>query len=1139
MTNTTSHATFFSNLIPSEEDENISSDQIKEADELEKAVSNLIDLSQVHSASFDEKELIIHDFTFEVGKFIVDKETGLLTPFGQKFLDDFNGVTQDVNCLFSYLSPYSRSTIKQVNDSETNPFVFFKFLSELYDYQSSLTSIIGINPQVYSDFVVNVLVRSPQLFNKTNNEAIIEEVKSILDSVVSDDADRESITSIVEECFCSALNSSYTQVPKDPAQKMFDTFSISDSDISNLRETQGLQTNFIMLNTYSHYVASMRNDIYKKLELPDDMMNEVDDRMTLFSNKIGEIIALQEKSNKQRKPAGNVSLKFHVDWEPKFQNSRLSKSSYIEVLYNDFKTLLPPEHNKNYTAFDSEIVVPFFDKDDTVTVRLMYVIEKFDGTPISQAKPEQTNVLTEVKIQNLNQDNTVQNKFKKTSSIVPTSCGKISVNVKYSKDKMVQVKSTNILSEAIGDKVADIIEVIVSKLNKDWLTDQRTVPLSPPITDYLILIELCVRYSYPAAFVFINLLENFSSVWCESESYIAALLVLYLITKNAVFLCSSTEQQKEKFKEIESNLCGKVSSALKLRFILPWKHEKCALKELIIFFSFLQETFQEEEKKDMLILLHGMMKDTKGLVLKRIFKYMKPEKTEKRAKEELIDIVQYMKNNAPALTFEECDSGCFTFPITSLAACAEHILSTIKIMRKFYDQNVVPLQFKVSTEIDDIFIQMSGKLIHTFIATDPDPGDTNLFKFYFAYKELWEIYKLGKELSPFKLFFNVLIQWLCVITDKLSTWTKRAVDRDTFEIDDKKRMTSTSLADIMTIFTQSFTFVQKLNWRDRNIVDIVETYLATCTSCVKYYTELLTMIIFTYFPKDIILNNCESSVYYGIINQTDLVYNQNTKLTPEQIYVIINDFTSIKESWSDFLLNVSPLLGAQKLPEQFQDPVPDIDKITKAIPNLFAGLIEKEVHHYISSRLWVDNSGIKTLFLKKASKKIIHPDFTSHSSQFFNDLFESSINFISEKATALKNNIKTDKLMQMLEAFVRGLDAGLMNTLINQEEPIKHKRIEIIVEFIKEIQNIMYEKMRDEHDVMSQTYLTWAWKSKLIIDNIKLTPKEVMAICQNEKGQRGLIFFILARSYTNDPKCVQWAHKHEQEFLYSTFNPQD
>lgn len=298
------------------------------------------------------------------------------------------------------------------------------------------------------------------------------------------------------------------------------------------------------------------------------------------------------------------------------------------------------------------------------------------------------------------------------------------------------------------------------------------------------------------------------------------------------------------------------------------------------------------------------------------------------------------------------------------------------------------------------------------------------------------------------------------------------------------------------------------------------------------------MRIFTYFPKNVIVNNSDPSLYNGILSQVNLVYH-GKPLTPEQIYVIINDFTFIKESWDSFIQLVTPTIGAQKLPEQILDPVPYTKEIVKAIPNLFGGLIEHEVYSYISQRLWVENSGMKTIFNKKASKKILHPEFESHSSQFFNTLYNNSIEFITEKCNSLKQYMRSDKLNKMLESFIKGLDAGLMNVMINDEEPIKHKRIEVILDFIKTIHNELYNEFKDEHDINSVPYLKWMWKSKLMLESIHYGPKEILSIALKENGQRGLIFFILARSFTNDKLCTNWAIENQSRFLGMRFSPRD
>jgi len=297
------------------------------------------------------------------------------------------------------------------------------------------------------------------------------------------------------------------------------------------------------------------------------------------------------------------------------------------------------------------------------------------------------------------------------------------------------------------------------------------------------------------------------------------------------------------------------------------------------------------------------------------------------------------------------------------------------------------------------------------------------------------------------------------------------------------------------------------------------------------------MMIFTYFPHDVIVQNAEPEVFSGLINQSELIYHSGS-IRPEQIFVIINDLCCIQPTWASFLDNVKPLLGTAKIPEQFIEPVP-VQKLITNIPNLFAGLVSEEIYQYISNRLWVDNKQIKVMFLKKASKKILHPEFTSRTSAYFNDLFESTMDFINSRASALRDHINKGSLKLMVKGFISGLDAGLMNTMINEEEPIKHKRIAVILDFIKDVQAAMFEKMNSELNVVSREYVEWAWRSRLALDNIDRSPAELLAMASNHTGseQKSLVYYILIRSHTNDKNCVKWVEENGVRFLCSRFSP--
>ena len=68
----------------------------------------------------------------------------------------------------------------------------------------------------------------------------------------------------------------------------------------------------------------------------------------------------------------------------------------------------------------------------------------------------------------------------------------------------------------------------------------------------------------------------------------------------------------------------------------------------------------------------------------------------------------------------------------------------------------------------------------------------------------------SEEFSPFKLFLNIVLDWISRIGDQMNIWITKAVNIDTFEIDDKKLKTSTSPKDMFEVFRQSFNFLYSL-----------------------------------------------------------------------------------------------------------------------------------------------------------------------------------------------------------------------------------------------------------------------------------------------------------------------------------------
>lgn len=1083
---------------------------ILEEKALERGKLNLS--TYLRSLEMNHYELMVHDMAVPVFTTLFDSETGALTPFGSDFAEDFAIISQDIPSYMAYFSKFAKPPkIGKLSNENVSSFAFYKFLRAIFESPGSLLPTLQDEKPILADFIYKIFSNVKTLFAKITYSDLYREIKSILETVEAED--KQFITDIVEQALADCVVTSYIGRGTKTLSDDVRAYVIKETGattlmLDELRTKIGHTTNYLMFNTYLQQQANTYQKTWiNSFSATKEMFNDAQQTLLILSQKIGEMMG-------KTPPTGNMHLQITIKWEPKYQNTHISRSAFLELKYMGYITVI--SLSSNYAEF----VLPYFDRPQEIQGRILYISEKHADTPYQMADDTTSKLLHYFSINGITKDQIINEKLKK-QGIISSTVGDMIIQMQFKKTDLIPVTQSQLTDDNIDLSV--VADYLTTKLVNDWMRTTGRMPLLPPQNLFLAVIDYSIRHAIPATFIYVTILKKLFDGWCESESYLNAFCAFFMVTKNCVDLCSGTEAIKDVFYGIIKELQKRVPLELYSRLKNPTKYEKAALMPLITLTSLLVDN-------DVKPLFDKLIQEAKANYMKAMFLSLAPVTSSKPTTENAKTLYEYVLKFNPKI---ETNLANYTFTVSALAESMSIISKRAKLVPQYLESNIIPQCFITVDSDPTVFSTISVYLLKVFLELPIELNERSLFKFVFAYREIWEYLKLGPELSPFKLFFDIVLEWISSISTRLVDWTQRAVDVDTFEVENKADMTSTSLGDLMTMFSQSFNFVQTLKWKNKNIVDIIFTYISTCVCCLKLYTELLMFRIVKYFPKDIIVQTTDNIHVISAMKHADALHNISAA-SPQQMYVMINDFSQIKPQWEEFLHNIRPLVGASGIPEQFMDPVPYTASIMSAIPNLFASLIQQEVYEYIRERLWVDNSNFKRIFIKKASKKVLHPDFNSRGSAFFNDLFNTCTDFINKRADQLVEHISKDNLDQMLSGFFRGLDAGMMNICLT-DEPIKHKRIITIMNFIQDILASLFDQMRDKFNISAKSYVEWAWRSRLTLDYLNANPLELVGKMNIESGQRGLIFYILARSHTNDKYAVDSARNNDPKYIGMRF----
>jgi hypothetical protein len=415
----------------------------------------------------------------------------------------------------------------------------------------------------------------------------------------------------------------------------------------------------------------------------------------------------------------------------------------------------------------------------------------------------------------------------------------------------------------------------------------------------------------------------------------------------------------------------------------------------------------------------------------------------------------------------------------------------------------------------------------------------DLFKFILGFKILYSFLDMPKEYDPYKLFFPIIRDWIGNVGDRLIEWVGRAVQLDKFTIDNPRDRTSTSLIDMMTAFSQSFQFLRTIHWQDESLDAFIESFLSLCVSAVRLYTEQLTLKMLSYFPPQVIMEYRDNpSLFVGFI--PDLKRLTGTDITPSQIFVIINNFMALRPIWLRFTEDVAGWFPHFHVDQHFQNPVPQVSAISKAIPSLFAAVTAEETTAGITPHVWVKNSSVKTALLKRASKHILNPLFERRRSDLFVQLFDKTVDFLKIKIDALERSIAGPNYRLMLHGFLHGLDTGLMNVVVSlgDARPIKRKRFVTLLQFFQDVLNDIKEYIIQKGSA-EFTDVMFAEGTPLTLYLIDAINADFRKLIEDDPRDAnltlGMLNYYIIAAHTDNTVATKWANDQRPRYVGRKF----
>ena len=1091
----------------------------------------------------DQIEVTYRDWRFPVIEHLFDATKGNLSKDGLAFFDGARTVNRDLDFLFCFFSKYDRcpSAFDVILDETMSPVSFFCFVQELFDSFGLLTPEMETERAALSNVVRRVLLGTKRLLHIGSVREMAAEVMRIVDEV--NPSVRDSLQPIVEQCFMNAM---FTHSVKatDIEKAKDDLLGEICNDMRVLEGMYGDYGTFVHMLTEVHVaVGYMDSDwIYSSRVAPE--LAEEAKRAVLRR------VELAGSLTKGCEYEGSQLMTVTVEWTKKFAKSRLASVAYIEVAYDDSKIILPAS---------KEIVIPVWATEGRLCVKLMYVKKKYakakDGIP-----DKAYGVLCEICTPVRKESSQTVMKFKRRSSVFAGQCGKMTVNLVYHAPG-AHVPLSNPMCEYRNPKAGELLDFYAGRLVKAWMQKSPFMGAYPACPEHVALLEFALRYSVPATTVYIAILNKLIQGWCHAEGYLNALTCMFLVTSICLEQCSKNTRETQEMTKITDFLKANVPAFMLQHLSKPALYEKHALLPLFILTCV---TVQDDQVDG---YLQQIIDRSVKNIIHSVTGFLTPSSSEKEVKQaEALRkyVVTERKSTAPlnnAMVLEhrlrtvksvmvqepvklEQPPGAFIiFEMPTLSVTMECLTKRSRQIEEFYLRSSLPAFVDHWQKLKKEFVELALALIDNFKLVQDQACERDLFRFIINYKILYKFLELPESVSPYVLFTPLILNWISRIGDKMITWVTRSLKYDKFEINVETNRTSTSLVDMIRIFTQSLEFLHVLQWEDKSIEVFVESYLSLCVSCLKMYVDELSIRMLAYFPSDIIRKfNDKLKAFSGHIE--DVQRCDVTEVTQESVFVAMNDMFNIRPVWKGFLDGVKAKFPNFEIPDAFANPVVShVRNICKSVPLLFADWTASETTKGVAPYLWVKNSKLKKFMSKKASKFILNPLFMQKQSNLFNDMFVNTTSFLKRKIDSLNGSICAPYYHMMLAGLFSGLDAGLMNVLVDRpdrKDIIKLKRFMPVMEFIRDVLEDVkaYALEEAEIDTTRDLLDESTPYSQFVFDHMKDDPmKLARADPRAANYMDSLCIYLIVSSHNKNKDAVKWAKENIQLHNTRTFKP--
>jgi len=1088
--------------------------------------------------SLQQMEMVIRDLTFPMFIHYFDISRGTITDFGKRSIDEFSTISNDMKLLCSYFTRHHEKPQKaeQIANEFNSPYSFLRFIKELFLSLDSMFFNMIHEKLILSKVVLQVLIASKKfLLIPTRGELISEVIKL---TTPFNEEDRKFLSEVILNCYMQsvvhplAMNSGESLT--EPVRvTVLNSINATGQIIDTYHKRFGLMTSFVHENTYIHQQLNLiKNQWICDISQNQQLHNAAMSRLMMSSKRIGYLIG-------NKNPTANMYISFKVRWEPKVNATRISYSSFFEVTYAKTRSIFELQNNA------AEMVLPVYESKPIISVRFLYILAKFDGMPVVLATEKNIGELCEFTITDVSKDTALITDFKHRKRAIAQKYGSILTTIQfYSPDTPIEIPMNCFSSLDIN--FIQILDSMVTNLVKNWLQFDKSIPTRPPQEMHIGLFEFAYRHAIPSSAVYCILLKKFFEGWCESESYIMAFTGVYTITFAAIQLCDSTQSIREMFSAIVDSLKEKIPGMLLNHLSRPWNFEKPASLPLLTLFTLV---FPEEESS---AFIEKLFVSAKYVIMTSLIKPLKPIRVDlisPNPSESLIELLLEMQRSLPPdeiptsinnSTFDQIQSlprETISFSNECLTKCLESLVSRMKKIRKYYELLILPSSNELLNDVEVFIKSLSISIVKVFCSRSIENDDPYVTRFIVSYSDIYDFYLPGEEFSPHVLFKSIMIDYVKNIGDKMKGWVIRAIEHDSFDICNRSEMSSTSLHDMMTIFNQSYSSVMPMQLNGNVKNEIINCYISECKGCIKLYVDTLIKRVLAYFPGDIVFNNMNNQCFLDYLQ--DLRSGTYQALTPEAIYMIINNFVAIRSRWQAFLNFMASKYEQGELPEDFSDPFPSLFTITKGIPPLFAGIIADELTREIYSRIWVKNTPLRRLFVMNSSTYILHPSFENRRSDFFIQLYDDILNRLKFRIDTIQGTIIAPFRLRMFESIITGFDIGFMNLylLSPENEPIKHKRILPLLQFSLDVMNDLYQYTQTIHSSISESFFVqYSWRIRYFLDHIAKRVGELIQIESTiDDPQKGLCLYLIIRSHTADRQAIQWSESNQQRYSFVKF----